>query len=247
MSEPQPTGVDLARVVLRAARQNARRRSSPSAQKAPAPRHGRRDRADGRDPVGLGTALARLIEDRAWDVPVQGGSVLEEWPSIAGDDLAAHVRAVHFDPDTRTLDLRPDSPAYRTQIRLLAPRLLDRIREHLGTDVVRRIRDLAPGAPADAGQPRRTEPTTPGGARRAPIPPPVRDQQAQPPNTVDPAPAAASGQPPSWLLPDAPEEMDHETAERRRKDRSHARALAYARRQRAQRKAAVDKHNQHDR
>lgn len=244
MTDPEPTGIDLARVVLRAARQNARR-SSPSAQKAPALRHGRRDRADGRDPVGLGAALARLIEDRAWDVPVQGGSVLEQWPSIAGDDLAAHVRAVHFDPDTRTLDLRPDSPAYRTQIRLLAPRLLDRIGDLLGTDAVRRIRDLPPGA--DAGQPGRTEPTTPAGARRAVIPPAVRDQQAQPPNTVDPAPAAASGQPPSWLLSDAPEEMDPETAERRRKDRSHARALAYARRQRAKRKAAADKHNQHDR
>ncbi|MFF4205693.1 hypothetical protein ACFYZ8_34155 [Streptomyces sp. NPDC001668] len=40
--------------------------------------------------------------------------------------------------------------------------------------------------------------------------------------------------------------MDPETAERRRKDRSHALALAYARRQRAKRKSAADKRNQHD-
>jgi predicted nucleic acid-binding Zn ribbon protein len=243
VTDPRPSGVDLARVALRAARENART-SSPPAQKAPAPRRGSRGRAGGRDLVGLGAAMESLIADRAWEVPVQGGSVLEQWPVIAGDDLAAHVSAVHFDPDTGCLDLRPDSPAYRMQIRLLAPRLLARIREVLSTDAVRRIRDLAPGTPPGTGQPEEPAGPGPGRAPRRAAEVAVSDQRTQRPAPDDQPTGGRAGQFP----PPEPEEgLDPETAERRRKALSHARALAFARREKAARKAGTDTLNQQDR
>lgn len=65
---PEPSGVDLARVALRAAKEQARKRGEQVREKREAKRHGLRSgaRADGRDPVPLGAALNRLITERGW-------------------------------------------------------------------------------------------------------------------------------------------------------------------------------------
>ncbi|HWU10628.1 MAG TPA: DciA family protein, partial [Streptomyces sp.] len=143
-SSAELSGVDLARVALRAAQEAARHRGNePSARK---PR--RRAQAasrDGRDPVGLGQAIVGLIADRAWATPAAGGSVLEQWPTIAGD-LARHVTAVSFDGETRRLDLQPDSPAYATHLKFEANRLISKINEVVQADTVKSIRILRPGA-----------------------------------------------------------------------------------------------------
>lgn len=172
--EPPMSGADLARVALHAAREDARRRgalartdkairaktSSPS---------GRSRRPDGREPAGLGAALSALMADRAWSVPVSGGTVLGSWPDIA-PELAEHVTAVAFDPETGALDLRPTSPAYATRLRLTSAALLRRIIEHTGDQAVRSLRILAPGNAPLPGAERATTAPNPA-APVAPAPP----------------------------------------------------------------------------
>ncbi|MFI0742526.1 DciA family protein [Streptomyces sp. NPDC021100] len=247
MNAPQPSGIDMARVALKAARENAKKNGAMARRAQPHPRrHGRR--ADGRDPVGLGAALEGLVAARAWDVPVEGGSVLDQWPLIAGPHLAAHVTAVHFDLESGRLDLLPDSAAWGTQIRLLAPRLLAEIRKM--TTAVRQIRDLAPGtrphrpAPTAAGL-SHPEPAAPSSVSGGITPPGYRAAVAahrahRPQRTVDAAIAAAiERQNRSRIMHEPAEDFARALARQqqptRRTDDSRARALERARRERAQR------------
>ncbi|MFF5338491.1 DciA family protein [Streptomyces sp. NPDC013181] len=94
--------------------------------------------------------LAGLMADRAWELPADGGRVLDQWPDIAGavaPQLPHHVAAVAFHPETGQLDLRPDSPAYATQLRLITARIVAMANSTVGTDAVRMVRVLPPGRP----------------------------------------------------------------------------------------------------
>jgi hypothetical protein len=71
------------------------------------------------------------------------------------------VQPVAYDTSSGRLDLRPSSPAYATQLRLLGAQLAKQINDKLGRPVVRTIRVLPPGPittgqdtdPADTGAP----------------------------------------------------------------------------------------------
>ncbi|MBM9510027.1 DciA family protein [Actinacidiphila acididurans] len=155
-TESEPTGVDLARQMLAAARARARQTGAGPAHK-PRRRVSRTRAIDtARDPQSLGNVLDRLAETYGWNKPSDGARVIVRWfelaPEAAG--LAAPER---YDAETRTLFLRPVSPAAATQLRLTAPRLAATLNERTGTDTVATVRVLPPG------RPRTTEPDHPGG------------------------------------------------------------------------------------
>ncbi|MFB7913670.1 DUF721 domain-containing protein [Streptomyces sp. NPDC056061] len=150
--QPEPTGVDLARVALRAAKEQARARGAAAQQKKQARRGGglrSGARADGRDPLPLGAAIHRLIAERGWETPAAVGGVMGRWPQIVGDDLANHCVPLRYDedPDERVLTVQCDSTAWATQLRLLAPQLVARLNADLGAGTVRMIKVLGPGGP----------------------------------------------------------------------------------------------------
>ncbi|MBW8702156.1 hypothetical protein MBT84_21335 [Streptomyces sp. MBT84] len=158
MSTDEPTpkktselsGVDLARVALRAAKEQARARGDAAQQKKQARRGGLRSgaRADGRDPMALGAAINRLITERGWETPAAVGGVMGRWPQIVGADLARHCVPQRYDEDEHVLTVSCDSTAWATQLRLLAPQLVARLNEDLGHGTVRLIKVHGPGAPA---------------------------------------------------------------------------------------------------
>ncbi|MFH0246171.1 DciA family protein [Streptomyces sp. HK10] len=150
----QPSGVDLARVALHAAREAARKNGGATESRRPRrrPRPPRRH-ADGRDPMGFGAVIQGLIADRAWEIPAAGGSAVDRWPSIAGEKLAAHVHAVRFRADLGALEVRADSDVWYTQLRLERPALLARFGSALGPNVVRDIVRSRPGPPPEATEP----------------------------------------------------------------------------------------------
>ncbi|MGY3341063.1 putative nucleic acid-binding Zn ribbon protein [Streptomyces filamentosus] len=164
-------GADLARIALHQARVAAKARG----QATRAPR--RRPRPNGalpdrRDPAGFAVVLQHLMAERAWDMPAAGGTVLARWPGIAAavsPTLPAHVQATGYDPEAGRLDLRPDSPAYATQLRLLTARIIATANEHVGSSAVRALRVLPPGAvdttppPAAADRPAFSAAAAPGG------------------------------------------------------------------------------------
>ncbi len=146
----QPSGVDLARVALRAAKEQARARGAAAQQKRAARRGGLRSgaRADGRDPLPLGAAINRLITERGWETPAAVGGVMGRWPQIVGADLANHCVPQTYDEEEKILTVRCDSTAWATQLRLLAPQLVARLNADLGHGTVRLLKVLGPTGPS---------------------------------------------------------------------------------------------------
>ncbi|MFE2017904.1 DUF721 domain-containing protein [Streptomyces sp. NPDC059499] len=150
--QPEASGVDLARVALRAAKEQARARGDAAQQKKQARRGGglrSGARSDGRDPLALGSAINRLITERGWETPAAVGGVMGRWSQIVGDDLANHCVPLRYDEDPaeRVLTVQCDSTAWATQLRLLAPQLVARLNTDLGHGTVRMIKVLGPGGP----------------------------------------------------------------------------------------------------
>ncbi len=144
-----PSGVDLARVALRAAKEQARARGAAAQQKRQARRGGLRSgaRADGRDPLPLGAAISRLVTERGWETPAAVGGVTGRWPQIVGEDLAKHCEPQGYAEQERVLTVRCDSTAWATQLRLLAPQLVARLNADLGHGTVRLLKVLGPAGP----------------------------------------------------------------------------------------------------
>ncbi|MFE1271281.1 DciA family protein [Streptomyces sp. NPDC058758] len=161
---PELSGVDLARQALLAAREAAKKNGAQT--KKPKRRTGTVLRRDGREPLGLGAAISMMMTERGLVAPAAGGSVLAQWPGIAAavsPTLPGHVQATGYDPDTGRLDLRPDSPAYATQLRLLTPRIIATANEHVGASAVKALRVLPPGA-VDTAPPPAADRPAPGAA-----------------------------------------------------------------------------------
>ncbi|MER6916469.1 hypothetical protein ABT354_32835 [Streptomyces sp. NPDC000594] len=102
------SGVDLARWVLVAAREAAEKNGS-------ATRKSKRRtttvvRRDGREPLGLGSAIGRMMTEPAWSPrPPAASSSPTPTPILAAvmPELTGRVKAVAFDTDTGRLDLAP--------------------------------------------------------------------------------------------------------------------------------------------
>ncbi|MFD3781598.1 DciA family protein [Streptomyces sp. NPDC058612] len=150
---PQPSGVDLARVALRAAREAAKKNGARTAKSKP--RVTRTVRRDGRAPMGLGEAFTALMAERGWDIPTAGAGLCERWAALA-PDLAQHVAAIGYDAERGELTLRPDSTTWATKTRLEAPRIIADANRSARTDAVRTVRVLSPSplpAPSAAVDP----------------------------------------------------------------------------------------------
>lgn len=145
----EPSGVDLARVALRAARAAARERGDVAQQKKQARRGGLRSGAHGdrRDPMALGAAINRLLAERGWEAPAAVGGVMGRWAEIVGEDVAKHSEPERYDEGERVLVVRCDSTVWATNLRLLAPALVARLNEDLGHGTVSLIKVNGPGGP----------------------------------------------------------------------------------------------------
>lgn len=164
------SGIDLARQALIAAREAAKKNGAVR-KKMPKRRTGTARRHDGREPIGLGALFGNLVIDRAWEIPAAGGNILDQWPTIAASvspHLAAHVEAMAFYSETGQLDLRPDSSAYATQLRLVSSRIVTAANDAVGRQAVRVVRVLAVGQ-VSVPQPRQAVSGTAAAVSEAPV------------------------------------------------------------------------------
>jgi predicted nucleic acid-binding Zn ribbon protein len=156
--EQAAEGVDAARAALARVRQAAEARGEVKVRATgplvavpgqPAQRR-RRPRTpegySGRDPLGLGSVVNRMVAERGWRSPVAVGSVMSRWGELVGPEVAAHCSPESFEGSV--LHVRCDSTAWATQLRLLSTALLDRFRRELGDGVVTRLHILGPAAPS---------------------------------------------------------------------------------------------------
>ncbi|MBL1120875.1 DUF721 domain-containing protein [Streptomyces sp. 110] len=136
-----------------AAREQAKKNGS-TRKRTPKRRTGQVVRRDGREPLGLGTAITWMMTERGMVAPAAaGGGVLAQWDGIlaaAARELTGHARAVKFDADTGRLEVVPDAPAYGTKLRWSAPKLIAVANAEV-PDVNVHTLHVLPPAPGDAG------------------------------------------------------------------------------------------------
>lgn len=169
---PHASGADLARQALARARAAAKTRPTPGLKPR---RNSRVARGTSGDPQGLGSILQRLTAEQGWDTGLDGGSVIDQWASIAPAELASTVQPVAYDADRGILELRPSSHTYATQLRLFQWQLAKHLNDKLGRPAIRGIRVLAPGSTATASG------TAPAPARRPEPEAPVKTRETASP------------------------------------------------------------------
>lgn len=169
-TESELSGADLARQALLAAREAARKNGATRQQ--PKRRTTTAVRRDGREPLGLGSAISMMMTERGMAAPAAGGNVLAAFDTIlaaAAPELAGRVKAVAFGAGTGRLDVVPDLPAAATQLRWSAPKLVAAANEKVPGANVRALHVLAPAPAKTAPATAAAEPAPPSTAPAAPM------------------------------------------------------------------------------
>jgi predicted nucleic acid-binding Zn ribbon protein len=142
---PRPS--DVARAALEAARAAAAARPQPTRRRIAGPRRtwsGAHPGAD--DPQPLGRLVDSLVSEQDWSQHTKVGSVFGRWNTLVGDDIAAHCAPRSLAEGI--LLVEAESTAWATQLTLMAPTILARLRASVGGDVVTRLRVVGPTAPS---------------------------------------------------------------------------------------------------
>jgi predicted nucleic acid-binding Zn ribbon protein len=100
---------------------------------------------DSRDPQLVGAGINRLVRELGWGTEVAVGSVIGRWETVVGPEMSRHCRPEAFEDGV--LVVRADSTAWATQVRLLAPSLLRRLAEEVGSGTVTRVVVRGPSGP----------------------------------------------------------------------------------------------------
>lgn len=153
-----------------------------------------------RGPAGLG-GLGELEHHR------QGRGRASDIAGAVSPRLPHHVVAVAFHPETGQLDLRPDSPAYATQLRLITAQIVATANSTVGTDAVRTVRVLPPGAAPAL----RTTPEAPAAAPDG-VQAPVKTREMASPGFHQALAAHQAVVPPSRIDPSIAEAVERQRA-----------------------------------
>ncbi|OBF92997.1 hypothetical protein A5791_13055 [Mycobacterium sp. 852002-51163_SCH5372311] len=160
---PQPlevpgelAGIDLVRRTLEEARAAARAQGKDSGRgraSSPTPRRvaGQRRSWSGpgpdvRDPQPLGRVARDLAKKRGWSAHVAEGTVLGQWRSVVGAQIADHATPTGLNDGV--LSVAAESTAWATQLRMMQAQLLAKIAAAVGNGVVTSLRITGPAAPS---------------------------------------------------------------------------------------------------
>lgn len=149
------SGIDLVRRTLEEARAAARAQGKDAGRgrAAPTPRRVAGQRRswsgpgpDGRDPQPLGSLARDLAKKRGWTAQVAEGTVLGNWATVVGHQIADH--AVPTALNEGVLSVAAESTAWATQLRMIQSQLLAKIAAAVGNGVVTSLRITGPAAPS---------------------------------------------------------------------------------------------------
>ncbi|OMC21990.1 DUF721 family protein [Mycobacterium colombiense] len=160
---PRPTeplnalsGIDLVRRTLEEARAAARAQGKDAGRGraiAPAPRRvaGQRRSWSGpgpdvRDPQPLGSLARDLAKKRGWSAQVAEGTVLGNWATVVGHQIADHATPTALNDGV--LSVAAESTAWATQLRMIQSQLLAKIAAAVGNGVVTSVKITGPAAPS---------------------------------------------------------------------------------------------------
>lgn len=117
-----------------------------------AEQHGSSPFSVGRDPRGVEDVLSQLSRDFGWESPLARGRLIQNWPELVGEQVAAHTDPVGVEGGE--LVVRCDSTAWAQQLRMLRSTVLARIEELHPAAGIERLRFLGPDAPSFKRGPR---------------------------------------------------------------------------------------------
>jgi len=142
--EPTPDdGLDLARDIARSYRGKGAP-VPPSTKRRVRPAKPARAARD--EPSRLADLLGEVVNDQGWDERLAAQRVFTDWAGIVGPEVAQHSEVIAFDDGV--VEVRTDSTAWATQLRLLAPRIIAKLNELMGDGSVLRIVVRGPQAPS---------------------------------------------------------------------------------------------------
>ncbi|WP_375001294.1 DUF721 domain-containing protein [Aeromicrobium sp. CTD01-1L150] len=98
------------------------------------------------DPVPLSDVLGQVVKNQGWDARISQQRVFTDWPAIVGPEIAQHTTVTDFTDGV--LEVRADSTAWATQLKLLAGRLVAKLNDELGQGSVLRIEVVPPRGPS---------------------------------------------------------------------------------------------------
>jgi len=147
----EASGPDLARAALAAARRSARENERTNQARwrrvaGQARPSWTGSGADARDPQAFGALIDDLLGERGWTRRSAEAAVIGRWEHLVGAGIAAHSTPESLHEGT--LVVAVESSAWATQLRLLTPRILQRLRTQVGADVVTKLRVHGPAAPS---------------------------------------------------------------------------------------------------
>ena len=142
MPEHDPSGIDLARLIARTAQGGVPTARPARPARAPKPAKNR----SASDPQPLGEALDDLIAHSGWATEVNLHHLLGRWVDLVGTTNAEHSQPEGF--ANRVLQVRTDTTAWATNLRMLAPSIVARLNDQLGDGTVLRIMVKGPDAPS---------------------------------------------------------------------------------------------------
>lgn len=107
---------------------------------------------DERDPMAIGGAWSRLVDEHGWGTGLDVARLIGMWPEIVGAANAEHATPESFEPGSGVLVIRTSSTAWAEQLRLMMPTLRTAIDAQVGPGVVRDIRIQGPTPPRTRGR-----------------------------------------------------------------------------------------------
>lgn len=110
-----------------------------------APRPGSEPFTPGRDPKPLGDTIDVLSSELGWSGPLSQHDLLASWADVAGEDTAKHSEPIGIEGGV--LQVRCESTAWATQLRMMRTQLLSLIAERYPEAGVETIRFQGPDAP----------------------------------------------------------------------------------------------------
>ncbi|OJZ64776.1 hypothetical protein BRW65_28810 [Mycobacterium paraffinicum] len=149
-------GIDLVRRTLEEARAAARAQGKDAGRGRATPPPSRRVAGqrrrwsgpgpDARDPQPLGRLARDLAKKRGWSAQVAEGTVLGNWATVVGQQIADHATPTALSDGV--LSVAAESTAWATQLRMIQSQLLAKIAAAVGNGVVTQLKITGPAAPS---------------------------------------------------------------------------------------------------
>lgn len=104
------------------------------------------DRRSTTDPLLIKSTLEELVKGRDWEGALAEGNLFSSWSEIVGEEIAEHSDPVTFFEGVLTV--RASSTAWATQLNLLKPSILEKIKMNVSDVLVDDLLVVGPKSPS---------------------------------------------------------------------------------------------------